>query len=1143
MSGCPTSERLRAYLADQLPEAETAAVDEHAAACPDCRARLARLADDPEVRAWVQGCAPVPVEPDPPPLQELIAKLQSPAEASPSALPSLTFLGPPQQPGDLGTFGPYRVLSLLGAGGMGIVLRAHDPVLGRTVALKVVRPECAGEVSRARFVRESQALGRVRHDHVVTVYDAEASGAGLPCLVMECVAGPSLQERIRQEKRLGPHEAAGIAAQVAAGLHAIHAAGLIHRDVKPGNVRLDPATGRYKIVDLGLARDPDAAVGLTRPGLTAGTPEYMSPEQVRTPTALTPACDVYSLGVTLYEMLTGEVPFRGTPEMVVKQALEDEPVSPRRRNDRIPRDLETICLKCLQKEPLRRYASTQELAEDLQHFLAGQPITARRVSHLERAWKWVRRRPATAVLLAVLALGVSGGLAASWSYDRRIRDAQAQLAVEAGQRQAAEAIAAARRYSALIGQARERMADARLGWTWEALRDIEEAARRTDDPQQHHELRNLAARCLAAVDLRKAATIAQGINPSCVAFSPDSRLLAVGEHLGLGECSVLVYDATTRRQLHRLSYPSHATEVKKTGIRALTFSPDSRWLIAGTRIGEIYCWDLARQPQARLLRLGHRKEVTRLAFHPTLGILVSCSSDQTVRFWEAATWKELGCRTLAGPLTDLAFSADGCLMALCGDRELLVQPGDTLELLRATADERRCLTTPSGGARLGFGQRDRVFAHGGDPLNLRLVVQDADSRFRSLDALEPANPKFAYTGNVKRLLFGADDALVVCASSSPTDRTVRLWDRSSGQVAVDFAVAGTSNLDVALNPDGRWLAVTADDQVELYEIRERTADTLLGLAGRPVQAADWAPDGRSLVCVAIHDMHDNHEFSRWESDGGRLLHRQGLKPPVPISWVVRPSLARSSKSQLQAVCLHPRDGIRIWGPMSADFQAVPNSVGAWLPCFAPDGRMLWAARTGGVVEAWSWPRLQVIARWQNTDTYPHKGSDGIRALAAGNRWVLVGTNDPATKLLRAPEAQKEREWPNPGGTVDSVALSPDESLAVSGTQQGLVQIVRVPDAAPVAELAAHQQSVQAMAFSPDGRLLGTGSRDRTVRLWRRDGDAFEELLMLRLPGPVIGLQFHPGGQRLAVLVQGERAVRVWHLERLRERVGQLGLGW
>jgi tetratricopeptide (TPR) repeat protein len=316
---------------------------------------------------------------------------------------------------------------------MGIVLLAYDEKMQRPVALKVLRPDRLDKRARERFVRETQAAARIEHDHVVPVYSVADPADGPPYLVMQYVEGPTLRERIQVEKRLDPKEAARIVGQIADGLAAVHRSGLVHRDIKPGNVLLDGTTGRAKIADFGLVQMASLPGRMTEEGVMLGTPEYMSPEQIRSSERLDARSDVYSLGVTLYEALTGEVPFRGVPHLVLQQVLNDEPRPPRRLNDRIPRDLGTICLKAMAKEPGQRYQTAQELADDLQRWLNGQPIQARPVGIVGKLWRWCRRKPAVASLLVVLVLvGVTSlaGWAGQWrraEERRRQRDAESLL--------------------------------------------------------------------------------------------------------------------------------------------------------------------------------------------------------------------------------------------------------------------------------------------------------------------------------------------------------------------------------------------------------------------------------------------------------------------------------------------------------------------------------------------------------------------------------------------------------------------------------------------------------------------------------------------------------------------------------------------
>jgi tetratricopeptide (TPR) repeat protein len=412
MDTCPTSATLEQLLAGGLPPASAGRLEEHVAGCAQCQATLAGLADDSGLREWLPADGMPPPPQSEPALARALGRLHSTPETltgPPASSGPLPALGPARQDGDLGCLGPYPVETELGRGGMGIVFRGRDEALRRAVAVKVLRPELADARARARFVREAQAMARVRHDHVVGVYAVADPPDGPPYFTMEYLAGPSLAARLRAHRPLEPHEAAGLAAQVADGLAAAHAAGLVHRDIKPANVLLDPDTGRAKIADFGLARLAEAPAGLTREGVLVGTPAYMSPEQARgeEPDART---DVYSLGVTLYEMLTGDVPFHGALHMVLRQVAEDEPRPPRRLNDAVPRDLETVCLKAMTKEPARRYPTAGDLADDLRRFLKGEPVKARPAGRAERLWRWCRREPVRASLLAALLMALAGAL-------------------------------------------------------------------------------------------------------------------------------------------------------------------------------------------------------------------------------------------------------------------------------------------------------------------------------------------------------------------------------------------------------------------------------------------------------------------------------------------------------------------------------------------------------------------------------------------------------------------------------------------------------------------------------------------------------------------------------------------------------------
>jgi len=297
----------------------------------------------------------------------------------------------------------HEILSVLGRGGMGVVYKARHLRLQRLVALKMILAgEHAAPEHRERFLAEGRAVARLQHPRIVQIYEI-GEHEGLPFFSMEFVAGGSLQRRLGGAPQ-GPRVAAEMVETLAAAMHVAHGQGIVHRDLKPANILLSP-DGSAKITDFGLAKQLDDDSGQTRSGQVMGTPSYMAPEQAEGRiTAIGPATDVYALGAILYEMLTGRPPFRGENTWdTIAQVIDAEPVAPRQLQPKTPRDLETICLKCLRKDARQRYATAAELADDLRRWCAGEPIKARPVSPWERTAKWIQRHPWIA---AAWALGI-----------------------------------------------------------------------------------------------------------------------------------------------------------------------------------------------------------------------------------------------------------------------------------------------------------------------------------------------------------------------------------------------------------------------------------------------------------------------------------------------------------------------------------------------------------------------------------------------------------------------------------------------------------------------------------------------------------------------------------------------------------------
>lgn len=365
------------------------------------------------------------------------------------ALPALE---PPLRQSDLGSLGDLAIESVLGRGGMGIVFRGRDLRLQRDVAVKFIHPGSSLE-SEKRFTREARALAALQHESIVPIYRISRNSQGQDYIVLPLIQGLSLRERLRTGE-ISPRQTAEFLSQIAGALSTAHASGLVHRDVKPDNILLDETDQRAKITDFGLVRIAQEG-SLTQANLLCGTPEYMSPEQAAADDRIDQRSDIYSLGVTMYECLTGTPPFRGRPMDVIDQHRLASPIPPRRLNRLIPEDLETICLKAICKEPDGRYQTMEAMRDDLQRFLDGKPILAKPTSSVQIFRLWCRRNPRLALALSS-AIGslILGTIVSSFfwlhsaSTARRAQNLAGELAVNQGQLQVALATSESQRTQA-----------------------------------------------------------------------------------------------------------------------------------------------------------------------------------------------------------------------------------------------------------------------------------------------------------------------------------------------------------------------------------------------------------------------------------------------------------------------------------------------------------------------------------------------------------------------------------------------------------------------------------------------------------------------------------------------------------------------
>lgn len=432
---CPSQDQLKSLLDEGLSVEDLSSVARHVDSCETCQAALDKLAEN--VLSEEEDASSVETLElgDRNAIANLIEQMKEQNIAEPESSPSAAVAGSHiQLPSQIG---PYQLLKMVGEGGTGRLYRALDGNLNRIVAVKTLRSELAAVPSaRARFEREARACAALNHDHIVSVYQVHSGDAdeGIPPhLVMEFVEGGSLQERLGQQEGNSPEKDLRIKVewlrQTALALDAAHAQGIVHRDIKPSNLLIAESTGRARVADFGLARLTEVEEQITTEGMIAGTPAYMSPEQIIDPAAVDGRSDIYSLGVVLYQVLTGELPFRGIVRMVLHQVLHEEPSPPRRLNDSLPRDLENICLKAMSKERPLRYQSAKALADDLQCWLEGLPVSARPVGYFRRVVRWCQRNPRpTGLGTIVLAVLIAG--AVDWKQYDSSRENQRREAVQ-----------------------------------------------------------------------------------------------------------------------------------------------------------------------------------------------------------------------------------------------------------------------------------------------------------------------------------------------------------------------------------------------------------------------------------------------------------------------------------------------------------------------------------------------------------------------------------------------------------------------------------------------------------------------------------------------------------------------------------------
>jgi WD40 repeat protein len=1159
---CPDIADVRRYLLGQLSPADGPPLEAHLLHCRDC-AELAEslTAEDVLLDALRTQQAAVP-DPDGDLIEQVIGRLKelglsgTSSVSSDAATVAQGGSGPPAGPEaetdlpasatgsprprraatDLPQIAGYEVQGELRRGGMGVVYRARQVGLNRTVALKMILAGAhAGQSLLTRFRAEAETVARLKHPHIVQIYEVGEAG-GLPYCSLEFCDGGSLADRLRGAP-LPAAEAAGVTEKLAGAMHAAHKVGVVHRDLKPSNVLLT-ADGSPKVTDFGLAKCLDAEDGQTRSGDILGTPSYMAPEQARgSLKEIGPHTDVYALGAILYEMLTGRPPFRTATVMetldLVRQA---EPVPPRQLQPRCPRDLEIVCLKCLRKEPDRRYATAQELADDLRRFRQGEPIRARPVGLLERAVKWVRRRPALASLSAVSILAVTAFLSLGFYFSARMGEARGALQAEEARTAAARQLAQSHEFFGLLRAVERRHARQEPGWSRDNLADLRKAAGMAPAAEQLAALREEAAAALGGLDVRRlerterVKVLGQPFAVRCLAFDPRGRYLALGQERALGfmHCSVALIDLEGKGEPRLLSFAPAAVmqsllKSSQEGITALAFSPDGRRLVAGTAYGELHAWDLSVEPPGHVVRPAHAERVERLAFTPDGSALFTGSRDKLAKRWSFPALEQTAVAELGGAVAGLDVHPTEGWICCTSERGTRFLSGDTLRPLRPDlATSLRCARFSPDGRCVLFGIDS----------GLHLLDLRTDRVVRSLAA--PGEER-AHDGEIRSVAFNADGSLILSVSRG---NQVRLWETASGRLLADLPAAGPYPAAAFHpRPSGcpRSLAVAVGKEVRFYEIGGLREQTFLAGRPYPVTACALHPDGRSLACLSQSLVEGAGEVTVWplESGGTASPEARYTLPGYDPSWPHRLAFHPASRA---LACARPNALTLLGQQGEKTLEPVPEDRAL---AFASCGR-LWVA-ADLEVQRRELPDGRLTRKWSSKGVQILTGASDPLCVAAGDRWVAAGGDNGLVYLLSAADVCLSASPRAADTAVRSIAMNAEEGLVAAGSDRGELCLLRVPDGSVVAKATAHRDRVVALAFA-GSRLLASGSRDRTVRLWRCEDGALEELMSLPMPGPVRWLGFHPDGVRLFVLLDRERAVRVWHLDGLRERLTSLGLG-
>ena len=1015
-----------------------------------------------------------------------------------------------ERAGIIRSLGDYELLEEIARGGMGVVYRARQKSLNRLVAVKVLlAPQFARDTHR--FRREAEMAASLSHPNIVSVYEV-GEHDGQPYFSMELIEGRSLAE-LSRDQPLGARRAAELTKTIAEAVHFAHERCLLHRDLKPSNVLVDAFDAPH-VMDFGLAKRFDGDADLTLTGQVLGTPSYMPPEQARGGQSSV-AGDVYSLGVILYQLLTGRAPFLAeTLTQTLHLVIETEPISPRLLNPGVPRDLQTICTKCLEKDPKRRYASAQELADELGRFLRDEPIQARPIAPAGKLARWCRRNPALAsavgvgaALLLVIAIGspiaivrINGAREAAEGARELAEESRKQEARLRARAESAERETEQQLYTALLEQARATVLSREMGQRVRALDAIRQAAAISNSA----ELRREVFAALALPDLRFERKLNFDSDITHLQLDPSFERLAVGRGRGPVEIRTVPDNRLLASLPASTNLPSFYREWSADG----RFLAVKRDYPGGGRRADWEVWEVAAERRVLLVR---DAAYTGFAFHPRLPRFIAEQRGGGVAIRNLEDGGELIRFPLVGRASILRFSPDGGRFASVSAQA----PGLVVSVYDATNPAAPALAV----SRI-FTEYINTFAW--HPDGRWLAVPDHGNAVHWMDAQTGETGLIGqHKLSAVRAVFSPDGAHLFTGG---WERELICWDAQTKRRM--FGISLNSDT-VQISADGQRCAVLTQTNVLLHAfqrpaVHREFAEDLGGLL-RQGQAT-FSPDGRWLAASG-----DKH-IGLWDLPGGGpgALTEEGSNTILFFTPDVEEMFA-TRNSQGNAACFR-------WRITPAPDVTTPPRL-TRLPLRKPPGFTSLCLSSNSVVMTGN-NGSQILppeeletgsGRWTPTQS-------GINGVSRDGRWLgIYRSFDTALYLYRLPGLERVAKLTQPTSFGDFEFSPQGDEVAICSLRNSTrVEFWNTTTWERTRTLT----NFGRLLYTPGARALWLTKDQRTAGLY--DAHTLEPLLLL--PTGMLPLALSPNGRHLAVSVDAQR-LQMWDLVEVRSQLRAIGLDW